>query len=468
MNRLCIQDLARITGGRLRLGSLPPLGGDMEPIGRVVVDARDVLPGDVFWSLDNGVHDRAGRAEEAFARGAVGIVTAGQEVEPWAGKFSILVDDARWALWQLAAWSRRQFFGQVITVAGELGKTTTQRMIDAVLGVRFHGASPGQTASDHLRVLLSMLALDETHDYATFEHVSYRGKEDHGLSHLCCPDIAVINRLAVEQLTGSDNEEVTHELGILESVSNDGRVVLNGDVPRLNELAKETKSRVLLVGRGSHCDVIASDVRSQSGELSFVVDGTRFRVNVWGRHHLHSALSAYAVGRIMNLSPDEIAAGLSRFRPLPGRCEVVQRSDLSVIDDTCDCRASSMSAALELLRDFDRAKRRIVVCGDLAGGDDAFDQHRRIGQAIVQTCGADLLVASGECGRYLIGGARDSGMPPGRTVWCRRVEEVRTAVRAMVRPGDVVLVKGSRNVSMEYVVDSLLETTTTAATRMAA
>jgi UDP-N-acetylmuramoyl-tripeptide--D-alanyl-D-alanine ligase len=234
--------------------------------------------------------------------------------------------------------------------------------------------------------------------------------------------------------------------------------VLNGDFPQLGELAQQTESRVLLVGRKSHCDVVASDVRSQLGELSFLVDGVRFRVPVWGRHHLHSALAAYAVGRIMNLSPDEIAAGLSRFRPPPGRCEVVRQQDLSLIDDTSDSRVASMGAALELLRDFDQAKRRIVVCGDLVGRENPFDLHRRVGQAVVQTCGADWLIACGVCGGHLIDGARQAGMTPGRTIRCRRRQEVGTTIQALVRPGDVVLVKGSRNMSMERVVDSLLQT----------
>jgi UDP-N-acetylmuramoyl-tripeptide--D-alanyl-D-alanine ligase len=337
-----------------------------------------------------------------------------------------------------------------------------------MLGVRFDGTSPDRKTSDRLGLPLSMLALDEAHDYGIFECHSSEPGEIHAVSHLCRPEIAVINRLAVGQPAGLDDTTVTRELGILESMSKDGWAVLNGDVPRLGELAKEADSRVLLVGRGSHCDVVANDVRSQLGELSFVVDRTRFRVPVWGRHHLHSALAAYAVGRIMNLSPDEIALGLSRFRPLTGRCEIVRRSDISVINDTCDCRASSMPAALELLRDFGRAKRRIVVCGNLSGRANAFDLHRRVGQAIVQTCGADLLVACGPCGRQVIDGARDAGMAPRRMVWCRRGDDVGSTVQAMVQPGDAVLVKGSRNASMEHVVDSLLHTASATLARTAA
>ncbi len=333
MNRLCIQELAEITGGRLRLGSLPPLGGEMEPVGRVAVDLRDVLPGDVFWPLETGEYDNAGRAEEAFARGAMGVLAGHRNVEPWAGKFSIGVEDTRWALWQLAAWSRRQFFGQVIAVVDDLGRTTTRRMIDTVLGVRFDGTSPGQKTNDRLGVPLSLLSLDEMHDYGIFEYSSSQAVGIYAVSHLCRPDITVINRLAAGQSAGQDNEAEFRELAILKSVSRDGWAVLNGDVPRLGDLARETESRVVLVGRKPHCDVFASDVCSQSGELSFVVDGARFRVPVEGRHHLHSALAAYTVGRIMNLSPDEIAEGLSRFRPSAGRCETVRRAETSVIGD---------------------------------------------------------------------------------------------------------------------------------------
>jgi UDP-N-acetylmuramoyl-tripeptide--D-alanyl-D-alanine ligase len=315
MISLCIQELAEITGGRLHLGVMPPLGGGMEPIGRVVADVRDVQPGDVFWEMETAEQGAAARADDAFAQGALGAVVAGRHVEPWAGKFSVVVRDASWALWQLAAWSRRRFRGQLIAVTGGAGRATTTRMIDALLRERFVGSSPAHDVTDRPRLPLSMLALDASHDFAVVEYDADQLDEIEALSHLCCPDVAVINCLASD---GAPDGELACGLEMLEALPDGGWAVLNGDIPRMRGLASCLPGRVLLVGQSLHCDMVASDVCTQSGELSFVADGVPFRVPVWGRHRLHSALAALAVGRIMNLSPDEMAMALSQFRPPKG------------------------------------------------------------------------------------------------------------------------------------------------------
>lgn len=314
MISLCIQELAEIIGGRLHLGVMPPLGGGLEPIGRVVVNMCDVQPGDVFLATDTAEHDATARADDAFARGALGVVAAGRRVEPWAGKFSVVVQDASRALWQLAAWSRRRFLGQFITVAGSTGRSATTMMIDAVLGERFMGMSFAQDVTCGLKLPLSMLALDESHDFAVLEYTAGQLSQVGALSHLCCPDVAVINCVAAE---GTPVGDLAGKLEMLEALPDDGWVVLNGDIPPMCELARCLDGRALLVGRCPHCDVVASDVCSRSGELSFTADGVRLQVPALGRRHLHSALAAFAVGRIMNMSPNEVVVALSRFRRPP-------------------------------------------------------------------------------------------------------------------------------------------------------
>lgn len=105
---LCIRDLVQIVGGRLRLGSPPPLGGPLEPIGRIVADSRQVVENDVFWGLVGPNHDGSRFAEDAFLRGALGAVVSGRRLEPWAGKFSLEVQDTHHALWRLARWIRER------------------------------------------------------------------------------------------------------------------------------------------------------------------------------------------------------------------------------------------------------------------------------------------------------------------------------------------------------------------------
>ena len=148
MEQLTIRDIAQIAGGVLNLGDMPPLGGELEPVSRVVVDSRDVREGDVFWAMPGGEF----YAEDAFTRGALGVVAAGRHVEPWAGKFSMRVDDTKWSLWQLAASMRRSFAGEVIAVAGD-DRASIRMLIEQALssgaaGCSTTGAGAGAGADD--------------------------------------------------------------------------------------------------------------------------------------------------------------------------------------------------------------------------------------------------------------------------------------------------------------------------------
>lgn len=496
LRELCLKDLTETVNGELQLGSMPPLGGDLEPVGRIVTDVGRVRPGDVYWALETSSQSLAVRAEEAFARDALGAVVSGRRLEPWAGKFSLLVEDPQWALWQLARRIRAQFTGRVIAITGSLGKTTTRRMIEAVLATQLNGcatvkdrddrppdpgrsgtdehpgtplappqggefgfppALPPRAADDRLALPLSLLELAAEHDFCAVEYSAQEPGEISALSHLCDPQIVVINSLANQRMGWLDEHARVCEAALLEALPEDGWAVLNGDAQRLREFGEQTDAQVLLVGRGSHCDVTASHIRSRGGELAFTIAGTRFRVPVWGRHHLHSALAAYAVGRILEIPPRAMADALGRFQMPPQRCEIARGREVTVIDDTYDQHAASMDAALEVLRDFEGAGRRVVVCGDLTGTGNLRELHRRIGHAVVSDCGADVLVALGRYSAELTDAAQAAGMSPRRALRCQRAEEVATRLQNLVGPGDVVLVKGGRGLGLTQLVEVLLD-----------
>jgi UDP-N-acetylmuramoyl-tripeptide--D-alanyl-D-alanine ligase len=179
-------------------------------------------------------------------------------------------------------------------------------------------------------------------------------------------------------------------------------------------------------------------------------------VPVWGRHYLASALAAIAVGRIFGLGNAEIRRGLAEFEPPPMRCQITQAGGATIIDDTYNASPVAMRAALELLRDFDAPGRRIVVCGDMRElGEAAARLHRHLGDQVVSLCGADLLVACGDHACDVVAGARDAGMPHSRAVAVAAPEEVLAQVDGALAPGDVVLVKGSRALGMERIVQIL-------------
>lgn len=365
------------------------------------------------------------------------------------------MDQFKDPIWQVARRHRQQLRGRVIAVAGGLGKTTTQQMIDVVLRGQFSGSAPHSDVDDACAVPQRLLELSPQDQYGVLEFRGSEKEEIRAFSHLCQPEIGVINCLA-QNVSPSGDADECGELELLAHLPEHGWAVLSGDEPQLRDRAVRARSAVVLVGRSSHSDLIATDVRWSDGRLRFVVAGTECQVRAWGRHTLQAALAAFAVGRIFGLSAHEAAARLGEFQPLPRRCQVVSRKRMLVIDDTYGGGYESWPAALEVLRELNTTGRRIVICGEVADPDSGFGRPAEIGRAVLERGGADWLIAVGPHGRQVVDAAQAAGMPCRRTVWRSRVSEAVSDVRNLVQPGDAVLVKSGRNADLGQVVNNLL------------
>jgi len=458
MQALTISQLHQIVGGRLRMATLPPPAGEAAPVGQIVIDSRQIEAGDVFWGLAGTRHNGGSFAEDAYTRRAAGVVVAGRYVQPAPGCWSLEVDDAAAALTRLATWNRDRFTGRVVAVTGSVGKTTTRQMIHAVLGHARRGSASPRNYNNHLGVPLSLFELAPDHDYAVLEVAASRAGEIDTLAGLIRPEIGVITRLGEAHLGGFGSPEtlVRTKLELLGHLPENGWAILSGDDERLRRAATAYPRNIVWVGRSADCDLVATGVQIQPGRLIFEADGHPFDVPVWGRHHLVGALAAIAAGKIFGLSHAEIAAGLAEFTPPPQRCEISQVGETTIINDTYNASPTAMRAALELLRNFEAPGRRIVVCGDMRElGEQSSEFHRRLGDEVVTLCGADMLVACGQHAQEVVDGARQAGMSATRIVACRSPQETLFLLDQALEPGDVVLVKGSRELAMERLVTAL-------------
>src|SRR6266566_8589249 len=191
---ITLGELHELLGGTLRFGAMPPCAGDATVLGPIATDSRTIAADEVFWGLAGPLFDGAHFAEEAFLREASGAVTSGRSVEPWDGRWSLEVGDSLESLWQLAAWSRRQFAAPLVAVTGSVGKTTTRRMIDAVLSSRLSGTTSPKNYNNHIGVPLSLLRLERWHQYAVVELGATASGEIGRLAQLGEPRIGVITQ----------------------------------------------------------------------------------------------------------------------------------------------------------------------------------------------------------------------------------------------------------------------------------
>jgi UDP-N-acetylmuramoyl-tripeptide--D-alanyl-D-alanine ligase len=458
MQHLTLHDLAQLTGGRwLNVALLPQQQGEAA-LGRVVIDSRDLSPGDVFWALPGKRAQGSDFAAHAFERGACGVVSESRAVAPPNGRWALAVDDTQRALWQVAAEQRRRFSGQVIAVTGSVGKTTTREMIHAVLASCYSGHASQHNYNNHIGVPLSLMAWATDDDYAVVEVAASAAGEIAELAALAQPHVGVITRIGEAHLGGFGSHEqlAKSKAELLDALPPDGLAVLNGDDDVLRRLARGLKTEVLWFGKGAGCQITATEIQSGNGCLSLSIEQARFTVPVWGRHHLTSVLAAIAVGREWGLSLADMADALAGFQPPPMRCQVIEIKGATIINDCYNSSPTAMRAALDLLREFDAPGRRIVVCGDMRElGDEEARWHRELGGEVVTRCGADVLVACGERAEEVVRAARHSGMPRERTLACDDPLDAVHRLRDWVQAGDVVLVKGSRALGMERFISAL-------------
>lgn len=455
MNTLA--ELHNVIGGTLTppaSGAWP--GGEGSGLGRIETDSRRIEFGDVFWALPGARYDGADFTGEAFARGAVGAVVA-RPVDAPSDRWVLSIDDAHRALEQWAKFRRRRFQGTLIGVTGSVGKTTTRQMIHTVLKTRLLGTASPKNYNNHVGVPLSMLQIEPGDDYAVLELGASARGEIAALADLCSPTVGVITSVADAHLGafGSRKAIAESKIELLAALPPNGWAVL-ADNASLRRLAGQYPAPITWVGRGAECDVMATHVRSNRGVLRFRVSGCEFSIPIWGRHHLNSALVAVAVGQRMGLDLGEIASALRDFDPVPMRCEVTEVKGATIINDTYNASPAAMEAALELLRDFDAAGRRIFVSGDMGQlGEESVALHRRLGNQVVTLCGADLLIACGEHAPDVVTGARTAGMPRDGAVAFDAPEETLPHLGQTILPGDVVLVKGARAMGMQRVVEAI-------------
>ncbi|HEY4312477.1 MAG TPA: UDP-N-acetylmuramoyl-tripeptide--D-alanyl-D-alanine ligase [Pirellulales bacterium] len=451
MTRLSVAELQEILDAD-RMGDDAHVDRPALRLDHVRIDSREVHAGDVFLALRGQNQHGNEFAVDAFERGAAAVIVDKPGVVAPEGRWVLQVEDTLQALRRAADWQRSSFTGRVVAVTGSAGKTTTRQMIDTVLGSRFSGTASPANYNNHLGVPLSMLHWQENDAYAVLEMGASARGEIAELCALARPSIGVITNIGNAHLgTFGGPAAVASAKGeLLEALPADGLAILNGDDRQLRRIAERSRAVVEWFGRGADCDVMATDVRSAEGRLCFTVDGERFSVPVWGRHHLTSALAAVAIGRAFGLSVAEISRALSDFEPPPMRCQITNIGAARVINDAYNSNPLAMRAALEVLREDPSMGQRIVVCGDMRDlGHDAPRLHRQTGNEVVTVCGADMLVACGDHANDMVAGAIAAGMPRERTVACRYPEDAEPVLARIVGPGDVVLVKGSRSMNME-------------------
>ncbi|SFJ67413.1 UDP-N-acetylmuramoyl-tripeptide--D-alanyl-D-alanine ligase [Planctomicrobium piriforme] len=451
MQTILFQDLIAATGGN-------PVGiADLEqPITRIETDSRKIRPGDLFWALEGKRFDGHKFVKQALAAGAIAAVVDQTKSQRIQGP-KIEVEETVPALWRLANWYRKQFEALVISVTGSVGKTTTRRMITSVLSARYAGMESPDNFNNQYGVPLSLLMLEPHHEFAVIELGASRVGDIEELAAVAEPEVGAITAIGPAHLDefGTLEAIVRTKGELIEAIPPTGFVVLNGDDRLVRQMTARARCPAILVGEREHNNVRACDVTLENNYLKFRVDNSNFELTVTGRHNLNAALTAIAIGRQLEMTDAEIGYGLRNFQSVAGRSNPLQVGSWTVIDDTYNANPLSMSAACQILEDWQTKGKRILVTGDMLSlGDWTRDFHRLFGEEVARSTVKNL-IAVGSQAAVVAGSARKNGMDAGCLGVCRDHDLALMLLDCWLQPGDVVLVKGSRGMRMEAIVTGL-------------
>ena len=432
-------------------------GADAEVL-RVSTDSRTIQPGDLFIALRGDKFDGGAFAARALQQGAVGVVldcTQAPEITD-----AIRVDDTRLALGQLAAAWRARFRLPVVAVTGSNGKTTVKEMLAAILRVETGSDAAVLHTEGNLNndigLPLMLLRLRETHQFAVLEMgMNHAGEIDY-LTRLARPDVAVVNNAMTAHIgfLGSVENIARAKGEIFNGLSAAGIAVFNADDPHA-WIWREINAQRSVTDFGL---TQLAAVRGQyqpteyGSALTLMLPNATLEIalQVPGEHNVMNALAAAATAFVLDVSHRSIVAGLSGFAGVKGRLQRKAALHGSMfIDDTYNANPDSTKAALAVLSQH--AGKKVLVLGDMGElGEDAGAMHAQIGLA-ARAAGVDRLLALGELTKETVGAFGAGAMH------FERIQELLAELENELTPETIVLVKGSRFMQMERVVQSFME-----------
>lgn len=463
-----VEEILEVLGARLLSGRTPACL--KKRIKRVISDSRAVGKGDLFVAFEGDRFDGHAFVPTSFGQGAVAAIVREDYTWPAPSKRGteppvlIGVKDTLDAYQKLATHHRSRFAIPVIAVTGSNGKTTTKEMVAHVVAQRWRTLKTEGNLNNRIGVPQTLFLLTPRHQAAVIEMGVDQQGQTTKLCEIAKPTVGLITNIGPDHLEffGSMEGSAQAKAELLEQLPEDGAVVLNADDEYFDYLAARAQCRVVSFGQSVKADVravgIAADTKGGT-VFGLVLPGkirqTRVRICTQGTHNVGNALAAAAVGHALGLSGSAIAEGLAKFRPAAMRSQISLMHGVQVINDCYNANPASMKAALQLLAELGRGKRSIAVVGDMLElGPEGKRMHREVG-AFVAAQGIDHLLACGTLGKEIAEGARQAGLPSDRVVELPDSAAGGAMLKTMVRQGDVVLVKASRGMRMEQVIETL-------------
>ncbi|MDR1558758.1 MAG: UDP-N-acetylmuramoyl-tripeptide--D-alanyl-D-alanine ligase [Clostridiales bacterium] len=450
---ITVRDAAKACGGELP--------DDLDPaalISGVSTDTRDNLEGKLFIPLKGPTFDGHAFITDAYAKGAVAALSER------GGERVIAVESTLKALADIALYYRNRFSLPIVAITGSAGKTTTKDLTASVLSQGYKTLKTEGNLNNEIGLPRMVFRLDGSYTAAVLEMGMNHAGEIHNLSRIARPDICVITNIGVAHIENLGSREgiLAAKAEIFDYMADDGVRVLNGDDDLLSKSAETERARdgrvITYSAKDSSADVWADEIQSEGlFRQSCVIHANdraiRVEITPPGVHMVSNVLAAATVGCLMGLNLEQIKTGIEAFIPSKNRMDITRSGDIEIINDVYNANPDSMEAAISVLAGA--PNHTAAILGDMFElGGFAPELHYRVGKAAAES-NVRTLICVGELSGHIFQGFTDNKSGEQEAFHFKTKEECGEAVNRLIKPDSTVLVKASRGMGLEYIVETL-------------
>jgi len=450
--------IAADSGGSLACGDPGAL------VDAVTTDSRQLGDRNCFVPIVGEHHDGHRFIPSLVEKGlCAGFLTQRREdvqLARNAGIAAVLCENTLAGYGSLGAARRRAVDPVVFGVTGTNGKTTTKECLAAMLQSRYSCLKNEKNYNNEIGVPFTLLHLDESHEYAVIELGMNHSGEIHRLSGITRPDCAIITSIGEGHIEflGSTRNVAMAKAEIMDGMEAGSSLILNADTLHADiimEHAAEKGIRVITFGLDDSSDVYPDSYLLQEDSCSIVFRGSELRIPLFGLHNVYNLVAAAVAAEWGGLSPQDMEEGMRSFQPVAMRSQVI-RGTCIIIDDTYNSNPLSSRYGLISTRMVFPDKRKIAVFSDMKElGEYSVEMHVEVGEETWRS-GFDMLCVWGDDAQYMVRGAVRAGMPHEKALVFDTREDLTVYLKNECTTDDVVLVKGSRSMKMEEVVNGLV------------
>ena len=423
----------------------------------VVIDSREVDSGFLFIPIKGERFDGHDFIKAAYISGALCCLS---EKVIDTEKPYILVESTLNAFQSLAQYYRSLFSIKVVGITGSVGKTTTKELVASVLSKKYNVLKSKGNLNNQLGVPLTLFRLSKEHEVAVVEMGTNHFGEIRNLAKMARPDICIFTNIGESHLEhlGSKEGVLKAKAEMLEYMSEDGTVIINGDDKLLSTL-KDDVLDIISFGKNENNFIYAADLHNLGllGMEATICSKGKALTDIFipapGEHMLYNALAAFSAGIALDLSIEQIKDGIKDFAPTENRMNVLTLGKITVLNDCYNANPASMKAALNVLSSVDG--RKVCILGDMLElGENSKEYHFEIGRYACEK-NIDVIISVGKLSQSIYHGALLDRS--GKVIHFDDQDLMIKDIHRYIKDGDVILVKASRGMKLENTVNKLKE-----------